>query len=97
MDFLVICLFLSIVAFRKQTHEDYLSLSSFTALKGLMALVVVDVYKRQALCTHSLASQVILLIKIVSPPSFENLSTCCRFCLPHCQSFLAHTAQLLSF
>lgn len=41
MDFLVICLFLSMIAFRKQTHEDYLSLGSFTALKGLMALVVV--------------------------------------------------------
>lgn len=41
MDFLVICLFLSIIAFRKQTHEDYLSLGSFTALKGLMAMVVV--------------------------------------------------------
>ncbi|MEY8382463.1 acyltransferase [Christensenellaceae bacterium 44-20] len=41
MDFLVICLFLSMIAFRKQTHEDYLSLGSFTALKGLMAMVVV--------------------------------------------------------
>ena len=41
MDFLVICLFLSMIAFRKQTHEDYLSLGSFTALKGFMAMVVV--------------------------------------------------------
>lgn len=41
MDFLVICLFLSMIAFRKQTHKDYLSLGSFTALKGLMAMVVV--------------------------------------------------------
>ncbi len=41
MDFLVICLFLSVIAFRTQTHKDYLSLGSFTALKGLMAMVVV--------------------------------------------------------